>query len=142
MKKASIILLFFFIVLCFVGIIDKGNEFVDMELCLKYPTIKMFFTTKDHDIINLNEKLGMLGFILPYFLLQLFFTSIFIKLGFGEVFKSYILGLVLFSVLLLILIFFVNIALFYNINILSISIVVGILAANYFFINFYNNKIL
>lgn len=136
MKRIGIIFLIFLLIIFFIGIIDKGGEFINLELGVKYPTLKIFFSQQDESIIRLNEKLGIVGVIIPYILLQIFMTLIFIKAKF----KHLIWGIIIFIVLLIALFIILNIAFFYNNKILYWIIISSVLLINYGLFSFYNKK--
>lgn len=100
MKKYKIITVLFLgiFTLLFVGILNKSYEFYEPQLCLKYPTFKIFFNkpevseegldsnvseTKNsqlqeyESVYELNENLGNTGEISAYVLVQLFLTALF-----------------------------------------------------------------
>ena len=138
MRKFIVVFAILSTIVFFVGIIDYGEEFINIELGIKYPTSKFFFTVNDENVITLNEKIGVLSTIIPYFLIQAFLLSVFVKIKNKVTLKQFFFGLMMFLTLLILLIIFLNLAFFYNINLLYIIITLAILIVNYLLIGFFN----
>lgn len=138
MRKLIVVFAILSTIVFFVGIIDYGGEFINLELGIKYPTDKMFFTLDDEKVIFINKKIGVLSIIIPYFLIQLFLISIFVRIKNKVTLKHFVFGMLTFLILIVLLIIFLNIAFFYNFKLLYIIIASGILIINYLIIGFYN----
>lgn len=138
MRKFIVVFAILSTIVFFVGIIDYGEEFINIELGIKYPTSKIFFTVNDENVITLNEKTGVLSTFIPYFLIQTFLLSVFVKIKNKVKLKQCFFGLMMFLTLLILLIIFLNLAFFYNINLLYIIITLVILIVNYLLIGFFN----
>ena len=138
MRKFIVVFAILSTIVFFVGIIDYGEEFINIELGIKYPTSKFFFIVNDENVITLNEKTGVLSTIIPYFLIQTFLLSVFVKIKNKVTLKQFFLCLMMFLTLLFLLIIFLNLAFFYNINLLYIIITLAILIVNYLLIGFFN----
>lgn len=138
MKNIILIFATVITIIFFVGIIDYGEEFVNIELGIKYPTNKMFFTVNDVNVVKLNKRTGILSTIIPYFLIQLFLISIFIKIKNKLTVKQIVFSLLLFLGLIIILFIVLNVAFFYNFKMLYIIIFSGILIINYLLIGSLN----
>lgn len=121
MKKHKIIAVLFLGIctLLFVGILNKSYEFYEPQLCLKYPTFKMFFNkpevseevfdsnvsdTKNaqlkeyESVYELNENLGSLGEISAYVLVQIFLMALFAEWKKFYKFSFFAIDIILFFI--------------------------------------------
>lgn len=132
-KSRFLILIFLgLFIIFFIGIINKSNEFYEPELCIKYPSYKIFINNSDNydtKILNeetkkqvlaftrnynLNEKLGIISPILAFSLLQLFLTFLFIKYNSKYNIRNFFVDVILFLFLLLLLFILLTVCFYYN----------------------------
>ncbi|MFB9076277.1 hypothetical protein ACFFLS_26065 [Flavobacterium procerum] len=144
----------------FIGIINKSEEFYEPELCLKYPTLQIKFNkpdlSEDSEIskmnkevkseyisytnnYNLNEKLGYIGEIVPYIILQLFLSVFFNKFITNYSLSLFFIDFFLFIISFTFLCSFLTLGFFYYKNI--ILYILGVLLFNLMFNFFIRNLI-
>jgi hypothetical protein len=141
-KRKLIAILFFGIcALLFVGVLNKSYEFYEPQLCLKYPTFKIFFVKPElpddndlslednqnsqfqeyDEVYQLNQKLGASAEAIAYILVQFFISAVFLRW-----FKPYQMKFLIFDIILFfssIMVFFVAFSI-YNSNYLILLIIV------------------
>ena len=107
----------------FVGILNKGYEYYQPQVCLKYPTLKMVFVKPDladnetesltalasknveeyNRVYQINERLGEASKLIAVILIQFFLTFLFVRFLKNYAVKVFVLDVVLFILSALVL---------------------------------------
>jgi len=140
-RKLIAILFFGICALLFVGVLNKSYEFYEPQLCLKYPTAKIFFVRPElpdvddlslkenqnprfqeyDEVYQLNQKLGASAEVIACILIQLFLSVLFTKWFTPYKMKFLVFDIVLF--LSSMVLFFMAFLIFHS-NYLTLFIIV------------------
>jgi hypothetical protein len=160
--KLYLVIIFGLCAILFVGILNKGYEYYEPEICLKYPTFRMVFLKPDladnykinellistkkkliqyNKVYALNERLGEAAKIIAVVLLQLFLTFLFIKFFEKYQYRYLIIDVLLFLFSAFTLFILTSLGLIKNNKlVLIVLIVVFNFLFNYLLRNFFFSK--
>jgi hypothetical protein len=161
--KLYLIIIFGLCSLLFVGMLNKGYEYYEPEICLKYPTFKMIFIKPDlpddyktnelpipikkelnqyNRVYEINENLGDVAKLIAVIILQLFLTFVFIKLFEKYALRYFVFDVFLFFFSATVLFILISLDVFKKNEVILIASILGFnFLFNYVFRNVFFSKI-